>query len=172
MADQMPTCANCGRPLANNEAVCGVCEKKIDAYEPLLEIGSATEAYAQLAARRSRPSPLARRVELALDWLAALLFLGALLWPNYSSQAFPLPGLRKIAEPGMSGVLQTIAVILGVIWLTATQFHTRERLLIFRGMALCLTIQGFLYIGVPFAVTFSLYANASRQTCERMETPT
>ncbi|WP_143225928.1 hypothetical protein [Acidovorax sp. 56] len=103
-----------------------------------------------------------RKSEIFLVLIWPVLFTVAGVWPYVSGEPFPLPGLRKLAATDeLSRVLQVLAVLLAGIWLTFQGWQTRERLMVFQGVAFALWIQGFLYIGVPFGLAFGCFAGVA-----------
>ena len=113
---------------------------------------------------------MARRYELLLVVIWALTFAAAGAWPHLAGEPFPLPGLRKVAEAGdFSRVLQVLSVFLAGAWLVFRPWQTRERLLLFQGVALALSVQGFLYIGVPFGLAFACFAGVARSRSNKQE---
>lgn len=120
--------------------------------------GRITRASATRASlkRISEPLPI-------VVWAWAVAFAAAGAWPHFSSEPFPLPGLRKLAEGDKYGLfLQVSAVVSAAVWLVWRSRQTRERLLVFQGVALALSVQGFLYIGLPFGLAFACFASIAR----------
>jgi len=111
---------------------------------------------------------MARVSELALvcAWAIAFAVVGA--WSRLSSAPFPLPGFRKIAESDSFNLsLQVAAVVVAASWLAVRRWQTRERLLVFQGIALALCFQGLLYIGMPFFLAFGCFAGIARTRSDR-----
>lgn len=94
-------------------------------------------------------------------WAAA--FVSAGLWSSISSTPFPLLGLRRLAQTGgFTTTFQVVAVFSAAGWLAIRHWQTRERLLVFQGVAIALSLQGFIYIGVPFGLAFACFAGIAR----------
>jgi hypothetical protein len=104
-----------------------------------------------------------RVYELLVIFMWAIGFAAAGVWSRFSSGPFPFPGFRRVAEAeGSYPVLQVVAVLVAAAWLAVHAWQTRERLLVFQGMAIVLSFEGFLYIGVPFGLAFSCFAGIAR----------
>ena len=98
---------------------------------------------------------------LILAWAVSYAMAGA--WSQFSSAPFPFAGLRRVAETGgLNVTLEVMVVLLAAGWLAVRPLQTRERLLIFEGMAVVLCLQGFIYIGVTFGLAFSCFAAIAR----------
>lgn len=107
---------------------------------------------------------MSRKLEVALIAAWAIAFALAGSWAYVSGNPFPLPGLRKLAEAESLGrMLQVAAVVLAAIWLAFRSWQTRDRLLVFCGMAIALFFLGFLYVGVPFGLAFGCFAGIARE---------
>lgn len=103
---------------------------------------------------------------LILAWAVAYAIAGA--WPHFSSAPFPLAGLRRVAETGgLNVTLEVLTVLFAAGWLAFRSWQTRERLLIFQGMAIALCLQGCLYIGATFGLAFSCFAAIARNRCAK-----
>ncbi|EJL89674.1 hypothetical protein PMI15_00503 [Polaromonas sp. CF318] len=106
---------------------------------------------------------MSRALEVALVAVWAVTFALAGLWAHMSSHPFPLPGLQKLAgADAPARMLQVAAVVLAAVWLVFRSWHTRDRLLVFYGVAVALFFLGFLYVGVPFGLAFGCFAQIAR----------
>jgi hypothetical protein len=113
---------------------------------------------------------MARISELVIVCLWAITFAAVGAWSHVSSAPFPLPGLQKIAESNRFSLsLQVAAVLVAASWLAVRRWQTRERLLVFQGIALALFIQGLLYIGVPFGLAFACFAGIAKTRSAQAE---
>ena len=157
-------CENCGRSLSAADAVCPSCDRELAARSPILEFGPASPGAEDPGAlqARHRTARLIGTLDLAAAWLLALAFSAAFCWHSLSIQDFPFPGLRTLAEPGISGPYQVLAVIGAAVWLTVKRWHSRERLLMFQGMAVALGVTGVLLLNFAFGMAFLFFANAAR----------
>ena len=113
---------------------------------------------------------MARVSELVIVCIWAIAFAAVGAWSHLSDTPFPLPGLRKIAESDhFSLSLQVAAVLVAASWLAVGSWQTRERLLVFQGIALALCFQGFLYIGMPFGLAFACFAGIAKTRSAHVE---
>jgi len=113
---------------------------------------------------------MARVSELLLVCVWAITFAAVGAWSHLSSAPFPLPGFRKIAESdGFSLSLQVATVLVAASWLAVRRWQTRERLLVFQGIALALFLQGILYIGMPFGLAFACFAGIAKTRSAQAE---
>ncbi len=60
--------------------------------------------------------------------------------------------------------LQVSAVLLAAIGLTVGSWQTRDRLLVFQGLAVALFLLGFVSVGVPFGLAFACFAIIAKQS--------
>lgn len=113
---------------------------------------------------------MSRKLSLALIVAWAIVFTASGIWSYFSADPFALPGLRKVAAADpLSRWLQVSAVLFCAVWLAIGSWHTRDRLLVFQGMAAALFLQGFLYIGVPFGLAFGCFAGIARQRANQIQ---
>jgi hypothetical protein len=111
-----------------------------------------------------------RTLEAALIVAWAITFSLAGAWIHVSGNPFPLPGLQKLAEADSLGrMLQVAAVVLAAVWLAVRSWHTRDRLLVFSGMAVALFLMGFIFIGVPFGLAFGCFAGIARERARKIQ---
>lgn len=94
-----------------------------------------------------------RKWDLIEVWIATVAFCLAGLWRLFFDLSFPLPALRYLLK-GDSFMMwcQVAAVVAMAVFMTTKKWHSYESLLIFRGVLIALSVQGFLYIGGPFAL--------------------
>ena len=88
-----------------------------------------------------------------LAWLAVAAYAAAALWPYLAGGAFPLLGLRGLADlhAGAPLVLVTLAL---AVFLSVPAWSTRDRLLVCAGASLCLFAVVTYALGASTALPF------------------
>ncbi len=95
------------------------------------------------------------RFSLIVSWIGVFGIVLAAVWPFLSVDPIPFPGLRRLASGDPLLVLmQAAAVLAAGLFVTVRRWQTRDRWLIFRGIAMTLGILGFAFIGGPFGIVF------------------
>lgn len=112
-----------------------------------------------------------KRGDLVLVWGTAAIFVWAGLWRVFFDLSlFPLPALRYLVKGDDFSVLLQVSAVLGAaIYMSVRRWHTKESLCVFRGVSMALWIQGFIYIGVPFGLTFFSCVMASKRATPLVE---
>lgn len=89
-----------------------------------------------------------------LAWLAVLAFGAAVLWPRVSGDAFPLLGLRALADlrVGAPLVLATFAI---AVYLSVPAWAGHDGLLVCAGASLCLFAVVAYAVGASVALPFA-----------------
>lgn len=113
-----------------------------------------------------------KKWDLIEVWIAAVVFCLAGLWRLFFDLSFPLPALRYLLK-GDNFMMwcQVVAVAAMAVFMTTRKWHSYESLLIFRGVLMALSVQGFLYIGGPFALVCLSSMRAVRRASAAL-TPT
>lgn len=104
-----------------------------------------------------------QRFEIWVICVWAITFAVAGTWSHFSSDPFPLAGLRNFAQSEELNIaLQVTAVLVAAGCLLFPRWQTRKPLLVFHGMAVVLFLLGFIFIGVPFGLAFACFAGIAK----------
>jgi cell division protein FtsW (lipid II flippase) len=99
-----------------------------------------------------------------LAWVAAVGFLIAASWPNFSESELPLTGLRSMTAPHVGWPLAAVTLMMA-LFLSCPSIFSRDRLLVFAGFSLCLFLVVAFYVS-PVAALMPgfIAANIIRET--------
>lgn len=88
-----------------------------------------------------------------ITWLSVLVFGGASMWSYFYETKYPLPGLVKFAEePKLYSVTAALIILLMAVFLSAKPLHTKDRILVLKGITFALWLVSVLTFSVPFGM--------------------
>lgn len=92
-----------------------------------------------------------------LAWVAFAGCFFAVLWPHFFTSEMPLPGLRNMSAP-LIGWPLTVVTFAMALWLSIPALLSRDRLLIFAGFSLCMSLVVAFYASMVAAGIFIFIA--------------